>query len=84
MPRMRIAIAQLNTLIGDIDGAAAAIRAAANKAVYEGADLLVCSELAACGGYPPRDLLALVCRKTMASGTELSARITAASNYWLR
>jgi NAD+ synthase (glutamine-hydrolysing) len=57
MPHMRIAIAQLNTLIGDIDGAAAAIRAAAHKAAYQGADLLVCSELATCGGYPPRDLL---------------------------
>ena len=54
---MRIALAQLDLLIGDLDGAAAAIRAAANKATFEGADLLVCPELAACGGYPPRDLL---------------------------
>jgi NAD+ synthase (glutamine-hydrolysing) len=54
---MRIALAQLNLLIGDLDGAAAAIRAAANKATFEGADLLVLPELAACGGYPPRDLL---------------------------
>ncbi len=54
---MRIALAQLNLLIGDLDATAAAIRAAANKAVFEGADLLVTSELAACGGYPPRDLL---------------------------
>ena len=54
---MRIALAQLNTIIGDLSGAAAAIRAAANKAVFEGADLLICPELAACGGYPPRDLL---------------------------
>ncbi len=57
MQPMRIALAQLNTIIGDLSGAAAAIRAAANKAVFEGADLLVCPELAACGGYPPRDLL---------------------------
>ena len=54
---MRIALAQLNGQIGDIDGAAAAIRNAANKAVFEGADLLVCPELAMLGGYPPRDLL---------------------------
>jgi NAD+ synthetase len=54
---MRIALAQLNLLIGDLDGAAAEIRAAANKAKFEGADLLVCPELAALGGYPPRDLL---------------------------
>ena len=54
---MRIALAQLNLLIGDLDATGAAIRAAANKAKFEGADLLVCPELAACGGYPPRDLL---------------------------
>jgi NAD+ synthetase len=54
---MRIALAQLGCTIGDLDGAAAAIRAAANKAKYEGADLLVCPELAMLGGYPPRDLL---------------------------
>ena len=40
MVGMRIALAQLNLLIGDLDGAAAAIRAAANKATFEGADLL--------------------------------------------
>ena len=54
---MRIALAQLNLLIGDLDATGAAIRAAANKATFEGADLLVFPELAACGGYPPRDLL---------------------------
>jgi NAD+ synthase (glutamine-hydrolysing) len=54
---MRIALAQLNLLIGDLDATGAAIRAAANKAKFEGADLLVFPELAACGGYPPRDLL---------------------------
>ena len=54
---MRIALAQLNLLIGDLDATGAAIRAAANKAKFEGADLLVLPELAACGGYPPRDLL---------------------------
>ena len=54
---MRIALAQFNLLIGDLDAAGAAIRAAANQAKSEGADLLVCPELAACGGYPPRDLL---------------------------
>jgi len=54
---MRIALAQLNLLIGDLDGASAAIRAAATKAAFEGADLLVVPELAAIGGYPPRDLL---------------------------
>lgn len=55
---MRIALAQLNLLIGDLDAAMASIRAAANQAVFAGADLLVVPELATMGGYPPRDLLA--------------------------
>ena len=54
---MRIACAQLDLLIADIPGAMNAIRAAAAQAAAAGARLLVCPELAAIGGYPPRDLL---------------------------
>lgn len=54
---MRIALAQLNLLIGDFDGARAAILRAAEQAARERADILVCPELAAFGGYPPRDLV---------------------------
>lgn len=54
---MRIAIAQLDPTIADLDGSAAAIRAAAVEAAAAGADLLLTPELAAFGGYPPRDLL---------------------------
>jgi NAD+ synthetase len=54
---MRIALAQLDLLIGDFAGAAAAIHRAAQTALAQGAELLVCPELAALGGYPPRDLL---------------------------
>ena len=57
MPVMRIALGQLNLLIGDLDAAMAAMRGAAAQAVSAGADLLVLSELCAMGGYPPRDLL---------------------------
>ncbi len=57
LQRVRIAVAQLNLLIGDIDGAAKAISSAAVEAKAGGADLLVCPELCAFGGYPPRDLL---------------------------
>jgi NAD+ synthetase len=63
---MRIALAQLNPTLGDLDGAFAAIRRAAAQAHAGGADLLVLPELAAMGGYPPRDLLerrALVVRQ---------------------
>lgn len=54
---MRIAIAQLDLTIADLAAAAQAIRAAAAEAAAAGADLLLTSELAAFGGYPPRDLL---------------------------
>lgn len=57
MPDMRIALSQSNILIGDLDAARQAILAAAHQAHAAGADLLVTSELAAMGAYPPRDLL---------------------------
>ena len=53
---MHIALAQLDGTIGHISGALVAIRAAAVQAAGAGAALLVCPELAAMGGYPPRDL----------------------------
>ncbi|MEK7411817.1 MAG: NAD+ synthase [Planctomycetota bacterium] len=54
---MRIAIAQLNLTIADLEGAARAIRSAAQAAIEQGAQFLVTPELAAFGGYPLRDLL---------------------------
>lgn len=53
---MKIAIAQLNPIIGDLSGNAALILEAAQKAAAQGADLLLTPELSLCG-YPPRDLL---------------------------
>ncbi|MBW4672267.1 MAG: NAD+ synthase [Cyanomargarita calcarea GSE-NOS-MK-12-04C] len=53
---MKIAIAQLNPTIGDIPGNAQKILDAAQKAVADGARLLLTPELSLCG-YPPRDLL---------------------------
>lgn len=53
---MKIALLQLNFLIGDIDGNAKKMIAAAKQAFSQGADLCVSSELALIG-YPPRDLL---------------------------
>ncbi len=55
---MRVALAQLDPTIGDLAGIAASVRDAARRAVAGGAALLVCPELAAIGGYPPRDLVA--------------------------
>ncbi len=53
---LRIALAQLNTTVGDIDGNAAAIVDALGRARREGAQIAVFPELAV-NGYPPEDLL---------------------------
>ncbi len=53
---MRIAIAQLNPIVGDIEGNAQRILEAAQTAFNRGAELLLTPELSLCG-YPPRDLL---------------------------
>jgi len=53
---MKIAIAQLNPIIGDLFGNAQQILAAAQTAAAQGANLFLTPELSLCG-YPPRDLL---------------------------
>lgn len=53
---MKIAIAQLNAMVGDMHGNANKIISYAQQAHAAGATLLVTPELALCG-YPPEDLL---------------------------
>ncbi len=53
---LAIALAQLNPVLGDIDGNVAWIRAARSEAAAQGADLVVYPELIVCG-YPPEDLV---------------------------
>ena len=53
---MKIALAQINTTVGDFDGNVAKIADFAGRAKAAGADLAVFPELALCG-YPPRDLV---------------------------
>ena len=53
---MKIAIAQLNVTVGDLDGNATKISDAARRAKASGASLLLTTELALFG-YPPEDLL---------------------------
>ncbi len=53
---MKIAVAQINTTVGDFAGNAARIRTAIDRARAEGASLVVAPELAL-AGYPPEDLL---------------------------
>jgi NAD+ synthase (glutamine-hydrolysing) len=53
---LRVALAQLNTTVGDIDGNAAKVAGAIDAARADGAQLVVVPELAVTG-YPPEDLL---------------------------
>jgi len=53
---MRIACAQLNTVVGDLDGNLALVREAIRDATARGAQLVLTPELALTG-YPPEDLL---------------------------
>ena len=53
---MRLALAQLNPLVGDLAGNGARILAACRQAATQGASLVLTPELSL-WGYPPRDLL---------------------------
>lgn len=53
---MRIALAQINTTVGDFEGNRALMCRAAQRAAASGADLVVFPELSLTG-YPPRDLV---------------------------
>jgi NAD+ synthase len=55
-PGLTVALAQLNPIVGDVAGNAALIRRARDEASAQGADLVVCTELALVG-YPPEDLV---------------------------
>ena len=54
--RIAVAIAQLNSTVGDVAGNADKARGARVKAAAAGADLILLSELFICG-YPPEDLV---------------------------
>lgn len=74
---MRIAMAQINSTVGDLDGNSDRIISHIRKAREAGADMVVFPELAVCG-YPPEDLLLkkefisknLQCRDRILSETE--------------
>ncbi|NGX50773.1 MAG: Glutamine-dependent NAD(+) synthetase [Chlamydiae bacterium] len=53
---MKILIAQLNPIVGDIDGNTAKILEGIDHAREKGADLVIFPELSLCG-YPPEDLV---------------------------
>jgi NAD+ synthase (glutamine-hydrolysing) len=56
VPVLRVAAAQINTRVGDLDGNVARILAALRRAEDEGCDVVLFPELAVTG-YPPEDLL---------------------------
>ena len=56
MARLRVALCQINTTVGDLDGNVARVLAALADAQDQGCDLAVFPELALTG-YPPEDLL---------------------------
>src|SRR2546423_12441509 len=56
MPRLRVAAAQINTVVGDLTGNAERIMRAYDDAEAAGCDVVVFPELAITG-YPPEDLL---------------------------
>jgi NAD+ synthase (glutamine-hydrolysing) len=75
---MRLALAQLNPLVGDLAGNGSAILEACRQAAAAGADLVLTPELSL-WGYPPRDLLllpALIKAQHQALGS-LAAGLTA-------
>ena len=53
---LRIALAQINARVGDLEGNAARIGAQVERAREAGAEVVLLPELAVCG-YPPEDLL---------------------------
>ena len=74
---MKVALAQINTTVGDIAGNEAKILAAYSKGAAAGADIVVAPELAV-AGYPPRDLL--LKREFVAKNIAAMERLAAATN----
>ncbi|HET6911450.1 MAG TPA: NAD+ synthase [Mycobacteriales bacterium] len=56
MPQLRVALAQVDVTVGDIDGNAAIVREWTGRAVAAGAHLVLFPEMALTG-YPPEDLV---------------------------
>jgi len=73
---MKIALAQINTTVGDFAGNEAKILAAYRRGEKEGADIVVCPELTIVG-YPPRDLVTK--KSFVAKNLEALNRLAAAT-----
>ena len=71
-----VAVAQIDTTVGDFEGNAAKILELGRRAEAAGADLVLFPELAVCG-YPPRDLVE---RRSFLNETERAVRKVARSS----
>jgi len=76
MARLRVALAQLNLVVGDLDGNADHLIAAVKAAEADGCDLVAFPELSITG-YPPEDLL--LKPGFVADNVEVLARVAAAT-----
>ncbi|MEY2429066.1 MAG: hypothetical protein QOJ40_1951 [Verrucomicrobiota bacterium] len=74
---MKVALAQINTTVGDLAGNEAKVLAAYKRAEEAGVQMVVCPELTITG-YPPRDLL--LKRRFVAQNLEVLDRLAAATN----
>ncbi|HEX4440345.1 MAG TPA: NAD+ synthase [Thermoanaerobaculia bacterium] len=70
---LRIAVAQIDTTVGDFEGNAGKIVSLGRRGEREGADVVLFPELSVCG-YPPRDLVE---RPDFVSRSERTARAVA-------
>jgi NAD+ synthetase len=79
---LRVAVAQIDTTVGDFSGNSEKIVACGRRAEKEGADLVLFPELAL-SGYPPKDLLER--RSFLAEAERSSARVDreSGSAVWL-
>src|SRR5690242_5502424 len=73
---MKVALAQINTTVGDLAGNEAKILAAYQRGVSDGVDLVVFPELTTTG-YPPRDLV--LKKKFVAQNLEMVDRLAKAT-----
>src|ERR1700727_1744681 len=79
MPQLRIALAQVNATVGDLDGNAALVLAWTGRAAAQGARVVVFPEMALTG-YPVEDLAlrASFVAASVAALHGLAARLAAA------
>lgn len=73
---MKLALAQINPIVGDISGNCQKMCESVASARKDGADLVIFPELAVCG-YPPKDLL--LKPRFVAKNTEAVERLAAAT-----